>query len=352
MNKDTQYLRSELVVLGLVLVSACLLSSIDWRGRRWFSWFKYSKGSIDNIYQLVAILQKNSRALFLIFNDLASAIHSVRLSHGEDARLTKEAIRTLLHQDWVQSRLKEVQDNVLQEFNIDQEILNEAITRYHNDDQVRMYTNGVELMYNIVIDGGYPHCPGVEVCEAVTKQFALAINQKVIEAKRNYLEANVHNHISTDSVEVNVVFQEMQQFGYTDPIRAYIAFKNTENIYQYDFEFLKSRQQLYEHVPKPEQTINLGPDIPFITREELKAMLDTMESDSTMFLLILENNNNLEEFVSTIKKMAKAVEKSSIAWMLRYDIAEYKCRSYPAAIRFLGGKQEEVIHHDEQPNGG
>ncbi|ORM40351.1 uncharacterized protein BXIN_2190 [Babesia sp. Xinjiang] len=349
-------IKFELVTLAVIVAAACLLSSGSWRKNRLISWLTRFNSSFDNIYQLLPILQKNSRALFLVFNDLASAINSVAAAHNGETPLSKESVRALLNQEWVQLKLRKAQDSVLEEFGLDASGLDEAIERFRNDDQVQMYINGVEMMYNAVLDGGYPRCPGVEHCEGMTKQFVLSVIAKVVSAKQTMLSESANNVGLSDRIEIEVVYREMQRLGYTTPLDAVIAFKNTENCYQYDFEFVQARQRLYlgyvgEFVS---DAPNSEADAPQVSAEELRLMLETLEADSPLFLMVFDGDSATPEFVSLVKRRAEDEPKATLAWITLTDSPqEYVCKTYPAALRFLGGKFEALpptLHTSEMAN--
>lgn len=61
-----------------------------------------------------------------------SAINSATGSPDGGSRPSKDDIRALLNQDWVQEKLRRAQDSVLQEFKVDADALAEALTRFHN----------------------------------------------------------------------------------------------------------------------------------------------------------------------------------------------------------------------------
>ncbi|CDR95409.1 hypothetical protein, conserved [Babesia bigemina] len=351
MGANGRDLRLELVSLAVVVVTACLLSPGSWRQNRFVSWLLSSNSSFENIYQLLPILQKNSRVLFVVFNDLASAINSVAAPHNGDTPLSKESVRSLLNQEWVQLKLRKAQDSVLSEFGLDAATLDKAIDRFRSDDQVQMYINGVELMYNAVLDGGYPQCPGVERCEGVTKQFALSVVEKIAAAKQRLVRIPCSSERLADSVEVDVVFREMQRFGYTTPFDAYIAFKNAENCYLYDFAFVQARQSIYMGCKSPcsEAASSHDPDVPRVTVEELQLMLETMDADAPFFLLLFDTEHLIQEFLSFVKGSAESEPKAVVAWMYSGDSTpEYSCDRYPAALRFRGGRVEEVLY---EPSG-
>ncbi|GFE55718.1 hypothetical protein BaOVIS_031220 [Babesia ovis] len=334
-------LRFEVATLAVVVAAACLLSSGNWRKNRLISWLLRSPGHFDNIYQLLPILQKNSKALFLVFNDLAGAINSVAAVHNGETPLSKESVRVLLDQEWVQVKLRKAQDSVLEEFGLDAAALDEAIERFGNDDQVRMYINGVEMMYNAVLDGGYPRCPGIEHCEGATKQFVLMVIARVVKAKQRLLKETIDNQTISDYTEIDLIYREMQRFGYNTPMDAYIAFKNAENCYQYDFEFVQARQKLYLGYTDDVQASIQHTDVTRVSAEELRLMLETMEADAPLFLMLFEGETVSQEFVSFVKGTRKAEAKATFTWMPCKECpSEYACKSYPAAIRFLGGNIE------------
>ncbi|EDO05372.1 hypothetical protein BBOV_I002900 [Babesia bovis T2Bo] len=339
-------LRIEVATLAVVVAAACVLSCNNWRKNRLVSWLLSFGTSFDNIYQLIPILQKNSKALFLVFNDIASSINSVAAAHNGETPLSKDAVRAILDQEWVQIKLRNVQDSVLEEFGVDAATLDEAINRFKSDDQVQMYINGVEMMYNAVLDGGYPRCPGVEHYEGVTKAFVLSVISKVVKAKQLLLKESKGSVTLPESTEVDIIYREMQRFGCTNPLDAFIAFKNTENCYQYDFEFVQARQKLYlgyDHSDVSEVATS-DADIPRVSAEELELMLETMEAEVPLYLLVSESNHLPLGFVSFIRDRSKMEPKAAFAWMPLAECPQtYKCKAYPAAIRFVGGVPKDTI---------
>lgn len=212
---------------------------------------------------------------------------------------------------------------------------------------MRMYTNGVELMYNIVLDGGYPQCPGMDICEAVTKEVALSILGKVVEAKRKSLKDGVTIYESTDRVEIEVVFREMQRFGYSDIFDSFVTFKNTENCYQYDYDFMQAKRMLYMDPAQRIISVIPGSRIQRVSADELRTILKAMDADTPLILLLFELDSVIPGFVSYVRRLTQSEPKTLLLWMFRGDMApEYECSSYPAAIRFRGNTVEVGIFYE------
>ncbi|BAM39046.1 conserved hypothetical protein [Theileria orientalis strain Shintoku] len=161
-------------VLGSAWIVSNLLSSNE---RSLFDRIFKRYNKIDNIYQLLPILQKNSKRLFLFFSDLTTSLKSVLSAN--DAGITKEMVEGILSHEYYKNKIIEVQNEVFKEFNVDYKEVEEATKRFSQDDQVEFYVSGVMRMYDSVLNCTYPQCPGVEPNREITQAKYFEILEKV-----------------------------------------------------------------------------------------------------------------------------------------------------------------------------
>ncbi|UKK00404.1 hypothetical protein MACK_000476 [Theileria orientalis] len=161
-------------VLGSAWIVSNILSSNE---RSLFDRIFKRYNKIDNIYQLLPILQKNSKRLFLFFSDLTTSLKSVLSSN--DTGITKEMVEGILSHEYYKNKIIEVQNEVFKEFNVDYKEVEEAIKRFSQDDQVEFHVSGVMRMYESVLNCTYPQCPGVEPNREITQAKYFEIMEKV-----------------------------------------------------------------------------------------------------------------------------------------------------------------------------
>ncbi|UKJ87989.1 hypothetical protein MACJ_000431 [Theileria orientalis] len=161
-------------VLGSAWIVSNILSSNE---RSLFDRIFKRYNKIDNIYQLLPILQKNSKRLFLFFSDLTTSLKSVLSAN--DAGITKEMVEGILSHEYYKNKIIEVQNEVFKEFNVDYKEVEEATKRFSQDDQVEFYVSGVMRMYESVLNCTYPQCPGVEPNRDITQAKYFEILEKV-----------------------------------------------------------------------------------------------------------------------------------------------------------------------------
>ncbi|AFZ80810.1 hypothetical protein BEWA_002170 [Theileria equi strain WA] len=136
-----------------------------------------------------------------------------------------------------------------------------------------MYNVGINQMYNTVLDGGYPQCPGFDAPESLTKESMLRILEKIIIGKL------------TDYSDEKIISEEMKRYGYDNTLDALVAFKSVENTYNYDHSFLKERGKLTEKFKK----ICSNDSIQRVNAEELAILIDTMEEDTPLYLAVFDD---------------------------------------------------------------
>lgn len=237
-----------------------------------YGWLKFGKRNrIESIYQLLPILQKNVKVVFLLFSDFATAINSVRGQNNSP--LSRDVIKSVLSQEHFSELLKNSQEQVLKEFNVDSIEMKKALQRFSHDDQVSMYNVGVNQMYSTVLDGGYPQCPGFDVPESLTRDCMLRLLEKVIIGKL------------TGNADEKVISEEMKRYGYDNTLDAMVAFKSAENSYSYDNTFIKERSKLTEKFKK----VCSNETVQRVSAEELAILIDTMDNETSLYLAVFDD---------------------------------------------------------------
>ncbi|KAK2197595.1 hypothetical protein BdWA1_000597 [Babesia duncani] len=342
MSAQSKDIKSEFLACIAAAAVAWFLWDSTKKKRASFLYSLFSSGNtIDNIYKLLPILRKNAKVLFLIFNDVASAINSLSSNKdtSTDFKISRDVVKSILSQESVQKRLTDAQNEVFREFGIDQYELQSAIERFSQDDQVQMYINGVELMYNKVLDGGYPQCPGIEICETLTKQRILEILERICQTKFEYLKSN-NGEIMAESIETRIIHEEMSKLGFTNTFESLVAFKNTENCFQYDFDFIKDKvciiDRMYSHHEVPKE---VDEDVLHVTQEDLNIMLDTMDAHVPLYLILFAKEPDVS-YIKHVKDVIGNIGDAVLVWMLAHEQKRVECTEYPALVLLKNGKLE------------
>uniref|UniRef100_A0A3B0MJK5 Uncharacterized protein n=1 Tax=Theileria annulata TaxID=5874 RepID=A0A3B0MJK5_THEAN len=85
------------------------------------------RNKIKNIYQLIPILQKNTKKLFLLFSDLSTSLRSMN-----GIIINREIIENILSQEYYERKFIEIQTEVFNEFNVDFHDVYNSIKLFQN----------------------------------------------------------------------------------------------------------------------------------------------------------------------------------------------------------------------------
>lgn len=252
MSVDSRELRKEILILsGIISVALVItfnsnsLSGVLERVKSWYrTWFGGGR-RIDSIYHLLPILDKNLKALFLVFSDVASAVNSLR---GDGLEVGREAVEQVLTQEHLQNRMRQAQARVLGECGVDHEEFQAAIDRFAEDDQVRYYVDNLELMYKETLSGKFPQLPSDE--PKPTQEQLLSIIQAIANKKANFLD-NLEEKWEIAVEEAEAIHLEMTKFGCKSKFDSLVAYTGAMNFYRNDKNFAASRERIFSLHSRP-----------------------------------------------------------------------------------------------------
>ena len=214
----------------------------------------------ETLRQVITELLCEFHGVMVEMSQMAVRVRQVLALKGMSDQLSDEQLIEVLMTQGVQEKMEMAQQRVLIARGLSEEEVEEAQQRYQDDDCVKLFSKGIDEMFQVAATGEIPILPGVEIPKGLTPDLVLEIFSEILELKASKFRAVISEFYATnppeslksnmppqelaDSLQVANDTAEAEILGkYAAEVRHKSVFNSAVAIYSKDEAFAKERKR-------------------------------------------------------------------------------------------------------------